>query len=511
MGERPEPRAGAERIVVDARLSPDGPVRAFAVTGGRIVAVGPPDEILALRAETTEVVGASGRRVVPGLHDGHTHLAQGALETAGLDLRGAPGPDAVAERVRARAAILTDGAWIRGFGWDASAWGGARPSRAALDRAAPVHPVFLGRADGHAAWLNTAAFRALGVDVGGAPGFGERAMEGVLEENAADEARARIPRAPARDRRALLREALREAARLGLTAVDDVADADAVRSYLDLRGEGPLPVRVAVWLPLEMDDAEAGAWRERCEGDPWLAVTTRKVFVDGTFGGRSAALERPYRGSEHRGDLRVDPEDLARRVGEVDALGWAVAFHAVGDRAVRVALDAIARLPDRPRLRPHRIEHAQAVRREDLGRIAAARVAISVQPVHWKLDRAWAAAGVPGGDGTLLYPWRSLREAASGALAAGSDWPVAPLDPGAAFRAAAERRREEGSSSESLDSDAMLEAYTAGAAAAGGLGGDRGRIAPGHRADFLILADERGPGDEGCRFERYVDGVRREV
>lgn len=514
----------AERLFVGARLAfgaAAAGVDAFAVNGGRFVAVGSRAVLDALRDRATDVLDLGGRIVIPGLHDAHTHLAGGALELAGVDLRGCGSATVVASRVLESARKAPPGSWIRGFGWDVASW---PPQECEWPRmlaaAAPDHPTFLSRADGHAAWLNATALRvlrttgeALGPTV---PGDGGS----VVEERAAEALRRRLPLPAGEELRISLERALRAAADAGLTTIQDVVEPWALPVYAALREERRLPLRVALWLPLEADEEEAREWRRRFPpDDPWLAVTTRKVFLDGTLCARSAALEEPYfDDTGRRGELLVDPAGLLDAVRAADAGGWAVAFHAVGDRAVRAALDTLEVLAPCPRSRPHRIEHAQVVRRIDFGRFHALRAAVSLQPLHWLDDRPWVASRVGERAGSVLYPWRSLRACASAGFAFGTDWPVAALDPERTLDAVRLRASCGGADAEAVSIFEAVVAYTEGAATASGLAADRGRIAPGQRADFLVLDTARTDGEpaEGVLpalrpHRRFVGGVESTV
>lgn len=478
------------------------PATALAISGDRIAAVGNDDDVRGLAGSGTACLDLAGAVVVPGLHDAHLHLAAGSCERSRLDLRDAAGAEEAAFRVRERARSLREGSWLRGHGWDQTRWDRPEfPSRRLLDEAAPRHPVFLSRVDGHAAWLNTVALRRLGISrstpdpPGGSivreQGTGE--PSGILLERAMEEALDRLPGEGEEERRRGLLEALRELARYGITSVEDVAPSWAVPIYARLAEEGELSVRVSVWLPVAHDRKQAAEWRERYPaGHPWLSVATLKVFLDGTLGSRTAALLAPYADEPpSRGILRMEPAELAETVWRADTEGWAVAVHAIGDRAVRVALDALERLPPRARPKPHRIEHAQLVAREDLGRFARVGAVASVQPVHLVEDLGWLASRLGDRAGSVPYPWRSLSSAGA-SLVFGSDWPVASLDPRRSLHAAVSRalpgREEEPyGAEERLPVEQALLAHTAAAAVAAGRGRALGVLRPGALADFLLL------------------------
>lgn len=479
----------AERVFLRGRIltgDPECPrAGALAVAAGRVLVVGDEDSVLAVAGPDTEVVPLDGRTVTPGFHDAHIHLSAGSLTRTRLDLRGTRGIEEVVERVQARARSLPAKAWIRGFGWDQTRWPiPGWPDHHALDGAAPEHPVLLTRVDGHAAWLNGRALELLGLGrhtadpPGGAILRDARSGDptGILLERAAEGAVAALPEETDAERRRALEEALADLATLGITSIEDVAQPWAVPLYAALREEGRLTARISVWLPLETDRAEAEGWRERFPpGDPWLSVSTLKVFLDGTLGSRSAALNDPYADEPgSRGILRVDPAWLAEQVREADARDWAVAMHAIGDRAVGVALDALEALPRRARSRPHRIEHVQVVAATDLPRFAACGAVASVQPVHLLDDGAWIEGRLGGERAAHAYPYRSLLRAGA-IVAMGTDWPIAPMDPRLGLAAAAGATGP-GSWSEAITVAEALEAYA-------------GRLCPGHAADITVLSE----------------------
>jgi predicted amidohydrolase YtcJ len=281
---------------------------------------------------------------------------------------------------------------------------------------------------------------------------------------------------------------------------------------------------VSSWLAVEFDRAEAEALRRRFPpDDPWLSVSTLKVFLDGTLGSRSAALLEPYADEPgHRGEMRVDPGWLAEQVRRADDDGWAVAMHAIGDRAVRHAVEVLEELPGRPRRHPHRIEHVQTIDGTDLPRLAACGAVASIQPVHFAEDRLWIESRLGGRRAERAYPWRSLLRAGV-SLAMGTDWPVAPLDPFQGLQAAKKghspcagrSQRETRDAGESLSREALTlaeawEAYSLGAARAAGREAELGTLDPGRRADFIVLsADPHDvPLDSIEVIRTYVDGHR---
>jgi predicted amidohydrolase YtcJ len=348
--------------------------------------------------------------------DAHTHLAAGAVDLSGIDLRGL---DAVA-RVEAAARERPEGAWIRGWGWNG----------ASLEGVAPSHPIFLARADGHAAWLNAPAGDALGI------------AAGIVSEDAYEAARRRLPELPASERDGAIARQARTFARAGIARVDDFVEPWAVESYARLADRGALPVSVALWLPATMTPADARAVRAAfpCGRRP-VATAGIKLFADGTLGARTAALGSPYADAPATsGALRLDERELAEGVLAWASDGWRVAIHAIGDRAVSAALSALAAAPRRTSA-PHRIEHAQLVRVADLSRFRALGVVASVQPGHFHDDAPWREARLGAREGIVAYPIASLARAGA-RLVFGSDWPVSRFEPEAILHAATDPLRD---------------------------------------------------------------------
>lgn len=477
--------------------------RAFSVSGGVVVAVGSEDEAASSVPTGTPRIDFGEFDVVPGFHDAHTHLSGGAEALSGLDLRAARTSAEAVDAVRDHASRIDPSDWVRGFGWDETRWPpGDRPTRGALDDAAPGHPVLLSRIDGHATWGNALALRAAGVD--------PQEPTGVLREAEAEAARRSAPISPPEVLAGRVALRLEEAARLGITSLEDVVEEWSIPVYRRLLAEGRLRLRVGAWLPVDADDAEAEEWRRVHPPDhPQLSCGVRKAFLDGSLGSRTAALRSGYADApQTRGVLRDDLGALRVRLEDLAARGWAVALHAVGDRAVAAAIDLLHGLPLPGAGRRHRIEHAQVVAPADLDRLAASEAVVSLQPAQWTEDRRWLSVRLGSGGDAWVHPWRRLVRAGA-RVAFGSDWPVAPLDPRAALAAVV--RGGPGRDGETLDLETALAAYTVGPAWAAG-DRRRGVLREGARADFTVLDDRGRTGSRDPRSleirATYVDGRR---
>jgi predicted amidohydrolase YtcJ len=481
---------------------------AFLARAGRFVATGDEEELARLpEARDAREVDAGGRLVTPGLIDAHTHLVPASRRATMLDLTDAATLEAASSAVAARHAALAPGAWLVGGGHAMLRWS-RRPERSDLDRAAPGRAVFVRAKDGHSAWVSSAALAAAGVtrdtrdpeggrigrDAAGEP-------DGLLYENALALVESRLPEGDERDADDALRAMLARLNAVGVTGAHDLQGYAAFRAYARLRAAGALSVRVwmgfsvgvladATGPPLE--EAIALALREN---DDRLAVGAIKCFLDGSLGSRTAHLLEPYAGHDDRGIETLTADELDR-LGEIASrLGVTVCAHAIGDAAVRAALDGFERwtAEDRVRLRP-RIEHAQLIDESDFERFAALGVVASMQPQHAASDRPTAEALLGERDARGGYAWRRLMDEGA-ALAFGSDVPVETCDPRAGLHAAvtggdAAAHAAGKTPARAISLGEALYAYTAGAAQAAHMEGLAGVIAPEAYADFVVWDDD---------------------
>jgi predicted amidohydrolase YtcJ len=474
----------------------DGRVaKAVAVADGRILAVGSNAQCEVHVGPSTRLLELDGRVVLPGFHDAHTHVLWEAARIAqrALRLEGVRRRAGVLAKVRTRAAKAPRGTWILGGGWDESLWPEGRYlTRKDLDAVAPGHPVLLIRVDGHMAAANSEALRRLAVPPR-TRGF-ERDRHGrptgILKEDALAVARDAV-RPTRADYVRGLRTAVRRLHRRGITSVDDMVGAsEGIAAYQDLRGTGRLRLRVRLnpYVPLFENLRAAGlrtGW-----GDSWLRLGALKVFTDGSLGARTAALRSPYTDDGRtRGLLIHRRRALQALLARAHAAGWQLAVHAIGDRAIGVALDALeAAMEARPRPDPrHRIEHLELPSDDALRRMGRGGLVASMQP---NFVGRWSG---PGG----LYEARLGRRTPRNnpfrevgrrgvPLAFGSDgMPYGPLY-GVHW---AVNGHYEG---QRLSVEDALRAYTYGPAHAALEDGDKGTVAPGKLADLVVLgADPR--------------------
>jgi predicted amidohydrolase YtcJ len=482
-----------------------GPTRADAIWwhAGRIRAIGDAAELARLVPPATPVVDLPQALVTPGFTDGHTHFALWALGRQRVQLAGA---HTRAEALRRVAAAVPVQGWVVGQGWDGNGWR-ETPDRASLD-AVHADPVYLDSLDVHAAWVNSAALAVAGITRATPDPFGGRIVRdgagdptGLLLERAVELMTPYLPVPPADRLDAALRDGQREAHRLGLTGIHNVEGEEVLAAFRRLEADDALRLRVLFHPPVASLPAMIARGDRSGAGSDWLRLGGIKLFLDGSLGSRTAWMLEPYAGTRDRGMPITSEAEAAHAMRAAAAAGIAVAAHAIGDAAVRRALDLMTGLPQAAM--PHRIEHFQCVHPADLDRAASAGLMASMQPAHLLTDiplveRHWGARG----EGA--YPFRTLRRRGTGVVF-GSDAPVASLDPREGLYAALERRAAAGGPAggwrpaEKIGFTEAVEGYTLAAAQAAGLAGAAGVLAPGAPADLVAWAFdpavERGSGD----------------
>ncbi|WP_424644253.1 amidohydrolase [Embleya sp. AB8] len=496
-------------------------VTAVAVRGGRIVAVGHDADVRDLIGPRTDVIDLAGRALVPGFQDAHVHPALAGMTLIRCDLSDARDAAATFALIRAYAAARPEEEWITGGGWSMEAFAGGTPSRRQLDTIVPDRPVFLINADGHGAWVNTRALELAGVGrdtPDPADGRIERepdgTPQGTLHEGAAALVGDLVPGLDAADG---LRALLAGQARLhsvGVTAWQDamVGSAhpglDPLDAYLTAARSGRLTARVvgALWWERDRGAEQLDRLLElrATSSIGRFAATSVKIMQDGVAENFTAALTEPYLDgcgchTGNRGLSFVDPAALREHVTLLDAHGFQVHVHAVGDRAAREALDGFAQALAANGRADHRhhIAHLQVVHPDDVPRFAALGVTANLQPL-------WAAHEAQMDELTIpflgheragwQYPFGDLLR--SGAtLAAGSDWPVSAPDPMWGIHVAVNRLLPPFADpsdvvflpEQRIDLTAALAAYTVGTAHLNHRDHDTGTIEVGKLADLAVL------------------------
>src|SRR5215510_14984713 len=431
---------------------------AVAVYGNRIVAVGTTKDIKKLAGANTKQIDAKGQAVLPGFNDAHTHFMSGGFQLSSVDLRDANTPQEFAERIRDFAAKLPKGRWITGGNWDHERWPKTDlPTRELIDRYTPNTAVFVSRLDGHMSLANSLALKLAGVTKqtldppGGVIVRDAKTGEptGVLKDAAQSFVWNVIPSSTFDEKFAAARAATNHAARLGVTSVQDMSSGTDVGVYQTLLDRGELKTRVYAVAPLPAWERLAQTGVRAHFGSEMLRVGGLKGFADGSLGSTTALFYEPYKDEPGTSGIAGDemyPEGaMHQRVREADRAGLQILIHAIGDRANDLILSIYEQVEreNGRRDRRFRIEHAQHLRAQDIGRFARDGVIASMQPYHAIDDGRWAEKRIGKERVKTTYAFRSLLD--SGAkLAFGTDWTVAPLNPMLSIYAAATRRTLDG-------------------------------------------------------------------
>jgi len=532
--------ATAEPITPFSGPPPD----ALAVTDGRISAIGGRADVEGLIGAATRVVRLDGETLLPGFQDAHIHPVQGEMTVMQCDLSELPS-DQFAGAIRAYAAQHPERAWIVGAGWSVTDFPDAAPRRAELDTLVPDRPAFLWSRDGHSAWVNSRALAVAGItaatpdpvgglivrDADGSPG-------GTLREGGVSLVEQFVPPLSAEEHAIALASVQRRLHALGITAWQDASVYDSgacerqLEAYRAAARAGSLEARVVAalfWDPRRgLEQVEGFVEQAESANIDRLRAGTVKIWVDGVIEGLTAAMLDPYldeRGhaTDERGMALVPPEPLRQAVIALDRAGLQVHMHAIGDAAVRSALDAIeaARRTNGPSDLRHHIAHIQLIHPSDLPRFAALGATGNMQPIWACHEPTMDQRTIPflGPERTgWQYPFASLlRHGAR--LAAGSDWPVSSANPLLEIEVSVTRVNEVTRSGdpflpdERLSLDQALAAFTIGSAYVNHLDGETGSLEVGKLADLTLLdrslRASAGPIGEASVQATWVEG--REV
>jgi predicted amidohydrolase YtcJ len=495
-------------------------VQALAVLGEAILDTGNTKDIRKLVGPNTKVIDLNGGFAMPGFNDAHLHLGSAAQGKLTVDLEGANSLAEFQHRIRERVGQTKAGDWIVGRGWDHTLWNPAKfPTRQDLDAVSKDHPMLFTHISGHVAVANTKALELAGITAttpnpaGGEIEHGADGQpDGMLKEGPAYGLVSRIiPQISASERRKGIILALDEAASRGVTSMQDNSSWDDFLAYRALRDEGKLSARITEWLPFDAPLERLEQMRK--DGgttDPWLKTGALKGFMDGALGTGTAALLAPYSDDpKTSGILDSHPQDLNQMAIDRDKARFQIAFHAIGDRGNRVALDAFAAVvaANGARDRRDRIEHAQVVAPEDFARFGSLNVIASMQPSHETTDMRWAERRLGPERIKGAYAWRSMLNHGV-RLAFGTDWPVEIIDPMRGLHACVTRQLPNGTPTdgwqpqEKITMDECIAAYTTGSAYAEFEEGKKGQLVPGQYADIILLTGDvtKVPANELTRI-----------
>jgi len=511
--------------------------QALAVRGDRILGVGTEADVLKLKGPATVMVDLAGHFLMPGFNDAHMHLADAGFKRLTVDLTGVRSLAEFRAKIRARVESAAPTEWIIGSGWDETLWREKElPTRWDVDEVTTDHPVYLDRIDGHVAVANTLALKMAHVTVASKdPAGGEIGRDatgtpnGILRETARDAVAEIIPAPTPDKRRQAIEAALQEIARSGITSVQDNSDAENGGAYWDdfqvfeqLEKEGKLTVRISEWLPFSAGLDELQKRRAaHPQSDNMLHTGMLKGFLDGSLGSHTAALLQPYADdAKNSGLARYEQPKLDQMTAERAAAGFQIGFHAIGDKAIDMALVAFAaaekaakanatKAPDGSDNLRLRVEHDQVTNPAQVARFRELKVIASMQPSHLLTDMHWAKDRLGAVRAAHSYAWEEFANH-SVPLAFGTDYPVEPVAPFRGLYAAVTRKSDDGKleyfPAQKLTIEQAIAAYTSGSAYAEFAEKQKGTLAPGMLADFVVLdrditvvAPEKIPGTQVLR------------
>jgi len=538
------------------------------VSGGRVAAVGADLDPGGPGFADTDIVDLAGGTLLPGFLDAHAHPVFGGIQLLGCDLTEAETAQEYLAIVARFAAANPDLDWITGGGWGMTAFPGGIPTAAQLDSVVAGRPVILTNRDGHGAWVNSKAMELAGITrdtLDPADGRVERDAAGepvgMLQEGAMNLVRRLLPEDTDEDRYRGLLAAQDYLLSLGITGWQDAmvgrgfGDADAATAYHQAASAGTLRADVvgALWWQrhVGLEQLPELLHRRAHDGRDGFRLTSVKMMLDGVAENHTAAMLDPYLdghgcATENSGLDFIDPAELPRYVTALDQAGFQVHFHALGDRAVRNALNAVAaaraarttdtaraaRTTDTARAARtastaspggtirHHLAHLQVVHPADIARFAELGATANIQPLWATAEEQMTELTIPFLGETRSawqYPFGGL--VASGAhLAAGSDWPVSSPNPLLGIHVAVNRSTPDSADTPFLPDQAIplataLAAYTSGTATVNGVDGEAGRIRPGYLASFAVTDADLAAigGHEICAASVTQTWVRGEL
>jgi predicted amidohydrolase YtcJ len=445
---------------------------------------------------------------------------EGAIGLTQVDLNGAESVPEIQKRVKEYAASHLAGsdpdkAWIGGMGWLYSTFGAAAlPDKKILDDVVPDRPIFLHAYDGHSSWANSKALALAGITRQTPdPPHGKIVRDekgeatGALKESAGDLVTKVMPKPTHEARLAALRLGMREANKFGLVRVHSAGgDFEWLNLYDELRQRQQLTVRFYVAYFLDPPQLTPNAIEQieqarRTYHDDWISGGVVKTMLDGVIEAHTAAMLEPYSDDPSQiGKLFWGPAKYKQALSELDRRGLQIFTHAIGDKSVRLALDAYQAAAEANHTRDARprIEHIETITAQDIPRFGKLGVIASFQPLHAypndNVLHVWARNA--GTERTQrAWVWHSV-ESTGGALAFGSDWPVVTLNPWPGVQNALTRRTREGDPPggfvppERISLEDAIKAYTLGAAFAGRREKTEGSLEPGKLADLIVLSQD---------------------
>jgi predicted amidohydrolase YtcJ len=486
---------------------------AIAIDNGRIVYAGSISVIKKWIGGRTRVIDLRGKMVLPAFHDSHVHPISGGIVLGECDLHGLTTQEQILEAVRRYAAQNPEAPWIRGGGWDLPVFPNANPHKSLLDQIISDRPVYLSAADDHSAWVNSKTLQIAGITketpdtpsgrIERDPKTGE--PTGTLREDAMDLVAKHLPEYSQKDYVAGLKRGLELANRFGITSLQEAqessADTNHLETYMDLDRRGELTARVVT--ALYVDPAQGVAQiprlielRKKYQSKR-LRANAVKIFADGVIEARTAAVLEPYLDHGDRGKPNWNAEALKKIVTALDSAKFQIHIHAIGDRAIRMSLDAFQAARDKNGSRDsrHHIAHLELIDPQDIPRFRQLDVAANFQPLWAYADPYITELTEPAlgpARSRWLYPIASVLK--TGAIVVcGSDWSVSSMNPLEAMQIAVTRRDLKDSTGavwrpeELVELAPMLAGYTINGAYVNFEEKETGSLEVGKAADVIVL------------------------
>jgi predicted amidohydrolase YtcJ len=524
-------------ILTGTHLRPDdssatpSKVTAIAIANGKILAAGADADILRLKGPKTSVIDLNGAFAMSGFNDAHTHIGEAGRQKLSVDLVGVRSLAEMQQRIRTYAATAKPGSWIQGGGWDHTLWADNKdaklPSRTDLDAVTGDHPAIFRRVDGHMGVANSAALAAAGITSATPDPPGSKIDRdesgnptGILREAGANGlVFSKIPPPSMEERRTALNVAMQDILSNGVTSIQDNSDWEDFLAFEELEHTNKLHLRIGEWLAF---DTPLATLKERRAShpadDPLLHLTQLKGYMDGSLGSRTAAMNEPYSDDPGNSGLPRYPQDKLNQMAAERAMaGFQLGFHAIGDRANAIALNAFgvadqvanypptppekgvnANVVTKPESGQHpppaalrfRVEHAQVLLPGDFDRFEKEGVIASMQPSHLLTDMKWATDRLGPDRIKYAYAWKSFLDHHV-VLAFGTDYPVELINPFRGLYSAITRQNEAGTQTfqpqEKISLNEAIYAYTQASAFGEFREHEKGRLEPGFLADLIVL------------------------
>ncbi len=513
----PHKSTPADSVVIRAKIytvnSKEPWAQAMAFREGKIIAVGSDNSIAAYQGSSTKIIDAKGHMVLPGFIDAHVHVMAGAAQLEQVSLNDAKTIGDFQKLIKDYAAAHPESKWIQGMGWYYSIFGkNGLPDRRFVDEVVPDRPVYLLAYDGHSSLANSKALQVAGITrktpdppsgiIVRDPATGE--PTGVLKEAAGQLVAKAIPQPTHEEERDRLTKAVNYASSLGCTRLISAgADAERVQLFDEIRQRGDLATRLSIArfvnAPVTADVIKILEENRKKYSDDWIDLSTVKFLLDGVIEARTAAMLEPYENDPlNRGLLYFEPDKYNESVLHLDRLGFTISTHAIGDRAIRLALDAYeaANRATGHKDARNRVEHIEVPSSQDIPRFGKLGVIASMQPLHAtpndNILNVWAKSVGPQ-RAQRAWPWNDIL--AGGAnMCFGSDWPVVTLNPWPAVQILLTRETPEGTPpggwlpEQQLTLEQAIQGYTLGGAIAAKREKAEGSIEVGKLADVIIIS-----------------------